>query len=662
MQYTSDRLPPNAQTQNSKCKFDWEIQRRINFLTILLLGILILFISITAYCFTSLIVRGEINVLRMPPQKINWWKRAKQVPVANSTELKSLITVQPITERVGILMPDCSRQENLFFGSVNIVKGAVKELVDFCAKERINFDTISSLTPLITNYGVIILPFNLCLAESTINQLSDYLSNGGGLIVFGDCGIADETGRIRTISFLNRIIGITKQSEFAKPITQYALLTIKANSPLATDIPLGTKIGTVTEFGNVRAKILEVRAIPDGYWFNPFADLGIPMVEIEKSTGLCHGNYNKGRFVWFGFPLTSVTGDSFSQAIKTKLLRNALLWTLQKSLVQIKPWPLNYQAAAIISSHVEQNFRNVSNVLKVLKAQKVKGSFFILASLAESNATLVKKMAAVGEIGVHGYAHTGFKGLPYEVQTQELKKSIKILEKICRKKISGFCPPYGSYDDNTLKAANTNGLNYLVTAIVEGNNLAPNFIRDFDDFIIIPKPNKDDYDIFYRDSIIEPKAVLQELKDDFDRVYDLGGYYALVLHTQILAADSNYLVLARMIDYLKTKRVWLTTWQEITEWWRKMRNLQLVMEEKDKFNIRLTLTNRGKSSAENFKIQIFAPDNSTEIQLETDFKPPLIWDYDSKTKSYEILIKKIKPNSTNHITIKFNFEIAPAAL
>jgi len=687
---------PQANSKNDEVKYS-----RINFPTLFLLGIFILFIAAVAYYLTLLIVRGEMN-----PSLANrrWLKLVPEVQrgSASSTSGSPTKIVQPITARVGILVSEYSRQKSpvdpaLPFPEARFKKGWVdrqseiagviadniKEWLNLYQKENIQFDTIldTEIESGKTNYDVIILPYNPYLSDLEIDRITDFLSQGGGLIAVGDCGQMDETGKIRNISFLNRILGIAKVSDclsnrpfveanrprfsgktrlgrqggdvLPAPSSLYVPLTLKSNSPLTIDILLGAKLGSTTEYGCIRANIIENRTIQDGYWYTPEFNPGIPLEEIKNSTGLCHGIYNQGRFVWLGFTINSVTGDDFSQNTNQKLLRNALLWLTQKPLAKIGPWPLDFTGAAVINGDIEQNFSNVANVVKILEEKKVNGSFFLLSSLAESNSDLVKMLAKNGEIGLHGNTHIEFKDQPYEVQFEELEKSKRSLERISRQRIIGFRPPYGSYDDNTIRALTKAGLNYLVCGIIEGTNLGPNFIPYLDDFIIIPKPNKDDYDLFYRDSITKPEAVFNELKDEFDRIDDLGGFYVLTFHSQILAVDTNCRVIAEMIDYMKGKKVWITTWQELTDWWRKTRELDLELEAKGSNECLITLNNYGEKAIENFKVQIFPPTIGSNLQIKSNFKERLNWRFDNEHSSYDILIKKLEPKTVRQLTCKF---------
>ncbi|MEO0113910.1 MAG: polysaccharide deacetylase family protein [candidate division WOR-3 bacterium] len=623
--------------------------RKINLLTIFILGAFILSCSFLAYYFTLLLVRGELNAIFAGGRKIPETK-TDTLSEQNQTILPAMpkVNLPSITARIGILLPnveDTNAMANL------------SDWLDFSSNQNVQVSTLNvfALNQRLNDFTVLILPGISQLSEAAIESITEFLERGGGLIAFGDCGAMDEKGRVRKISLLNRIIGITKITEIHP---EYFPLTIKSNSPLSIGLPLGAKIGT-TGFGRIRARIIETRTIPDGYWCNPPIDFGGTAKDFKNSVALCHGYYANGRFVWFGFNKNLITGDNQSQIFAQKLFTNALLWVTKNPLVQIKPWPFDYRACAIICGDIEQDFDNVQNVIKILEAKNVKGSFFLLASLAKSRASFVKMMVQNGEIGLHGDHHTEPAGLSYELQLKKLAQAKRCLEKISRQKIVGFRPPYGSYDFNTIRALNKIGLKYLLEAIAEGNYLAPKISRsNYNDFMIIAKPNRDDYDIFFRDSMQNPQAVLQELKEEFERLYDLGSYYLLVYHTQILANPTYYPIIAELIDYIKNKKTWLTTGQEFVQWWHNLLNLELTLESlksleplnlsSDTPRFNLILTNHSGSISTDIALQVFT---SNHLNF---FKSPdeqsLNWYYDEGNQSYTILIKKIKPNQTIRIS------------
>ena len=81
-------------------------------------------------------------------------------------------------------------------------------------------------------------------------------------------------------------------------------------------------------------------------------------------------------------------------------------------------------------------------ILKILKQNDVKATFFILGEMAEWYPDLVRKIASCGhEVACHGLHHRDLTMMQANQFALELAQSRKILEKLSGKKIIGFRAP-----------------------------------------------------------------------------------------------------------------------------------------------------------------------------------------------------------------------------
>lgn len=81
-------------------------------------------------------------------------------------------------------------------------------------------------------------------------------------------------------------------------------------------------------------------------------------------------------------------------------------------------------------------------ILKILKKEKIKATFFILGEVAEWYPELVKKIAHEGhEIACHGMHHRDLTLFSMEDFAKELAKSRQILRKLSGQKVLGFRSP-----------------------------------------------------------------------------------------------------------------------------------------------------------------------------------------------------------------------------
>jgi peptidoglycan/xylan/chitin deacetylase (PgdA/CDA1 family) len=81
-------------------------------------------------------------------------------------------------------------------------------------------------------------------------------------------------------------------------------------------------------------------------------------------------------------------------------------------------------------------------ILKLLKEENVKATFFITSRFAQKNPKLVIEIGKDHEIGSHGYEHSQeYKNMDEDEAYQFIKKSKEELEKIIKKQVKGFRAP-----------------------------------------------------------------------------------------------------------------------------------------------------------------------------------------------------------------------------
>jgi peptidoglycan/xylan/chitin deacetylase (PgdA/CDA1 family) len=90
----------------------------------------------------------------------------------------------------------------------------------------------------------------------------------------------------------------------------------------------------------------------------------------------------------------------------------------------------------------------VAKNLDTLKAEGIRGTFFLTGTWAEANPELVKRIVAEGhEIGNHSYDHPDFTTISDAEITRQIQHTEKIIEGIVGKNPKPyFRPPYGAYD------------------------------------------------------------------------------------------------------------------------------------------------------------------------------------------------------------------------
>ncbi len=108
----------------------------------------------------------------------------------------------------------------------------------------------------------------------------------------------------------------------------------------------------------------------------------------------------------------------------------------------------------------------IEPILKILADENIKATFFIGGKWAENTPDLLAKIVNDGhEIGNHGYSHEHMSKLSYEKNVEQIKKSADAIYKTCGIAPTYFAPPYGEFNDTTLKAANALGCTTIMWSV-----------------------------------------------------------------------------------------------------------------------------------------------------------------------------------------------------
>ncbi len=100
----------------------------------------------------------------------------------------------------------------------------------------------------------------------------------------------------------------------------------------------------------------------------------------------------------------------------------------------------------------------VEPILKVLKDNNVKASFFVGGMWVGDNIDLLKRIKSDGhEIGNHGYYHKDHAKLSLEQNEEEISSCHNIVKTAIGTEMTLFTPPSGSYSKTTLSCAKSLG-------------------------------------------------------------------------------------------------------------------------------------------------------------------------------------------------------------
>lgn len=100
----------------------------------------------------------------------------------------------------------------------------------------------------------------------------------------------------------------------------------------------------------------------------------------------------------------------------------------------------------------------IQKILDILDKENVKITFAVTGKWAQQNKDELLLMKSKGhQIANHGYQHLDYDTLSYEENFNQIKKSKDIIDNITKTQSEFFQAPSGSFNEDTVKAANNLG-------------------------------------------------------------------------------------------------------------------------------------------------------------------------------------------------------------
>ena len=101
---------------------------------------------------------------------------------------------------------------------------------------------------------------------------------------------------------------------------------------------------------------------------------------------------------------------------------------------------------------------DTDELLRILKENDVKATFFLCGYWVEKYPEEVKKIAAEGhDLGNHSATHPHMSRISSEEIAQELQKCHENVKKLTGVEMELFRPPFGEYDNHVIETAEQNG-------------------------------------------------------------------------------------------------------------------------------------------------------------------------------------------------------------
>ena len=626
-----------------------EVKRKrggINQSLIVISGLIFLIGSVLTYFFILRGVYGPFNTSKLIP---------------DSKVLKSVISGTKPT--VCILYSQYT--QNMLPEGSTWLEDNITTWKKFLANEGLKYDVITDKAIEIgqlNNYDLLVLPGSKSLSDKELIEIKKFLNNGGSIFATSGTASYSDDGKWRGWEFFSEVFGLnfTKEisnDEFTK------LHTLRGNFPITANIPTGYSLRVGTWDRPICVEVMDPRTTQISFWYNFKNDSGLVRENIKKSAGMVTGTYGRGRFLWMGFELNSVIGAQEDYIYFDRLFANSIKWLTYKPIAFAKDWPAGYDAAAMLAPIVDRDPTNIENLLSVLKSENIKATFFINPQQAKLNRNLIKSLSRYGEInslvdiGYLNSVNDTINSLnDYDTQVQKLSNAKSLLEEITGKKVDGAIPYYGLFDQNTLKAMTNDGYSYVVTDSLTDRSVPRKITIDNKQLAIMTKTARDDYEVIRDFGLTDTEYQFYTYQEDIDRILFEGGMYLFKMHTEYQCAPANINVVKEVIDDLKRKNFWITTGNEIENWYAMKSSVEIRADRRGSNRIALTISNPGSSTANNLVIQVEldAPANRITMDTEIIGTKKAKFDFDKKNKIVYVYVNDLEPNESRTYYLDFS--------
>jgi len=195
-------------------------------------------------------------------------------------------------------------------------------------------------------------------------------------------------------------------------------------------------------------------------------------------------------------------------------------------------------------------------ILEVLDRHGAKATFFIPSWVIEHYPDAVQSIVDAGhEIGAHGVRHESPNGLTANEEKAVLRESIEAIERATGARPAGYRAPSWAFSDITMSLVIDAGFTYS-SNFMDADQ--PYIHTDSNGLVELPISwILDDAPYFWFDedswnkkihSAADVEAIWHE---EFEAIYDKGGYYGLTMHPQIIGRPGRLAMLDRLIGWMQ---------------------------------------------------------------------------------------------------------------
>ncbi len=382
-------------------------------------------------------------------------------------------------------------------------------------------------------FGSWVLPRQTVLSDEDLDALDAFLASGGGVVLSGNAGTVDDHGELRLIPPHERFFPGYRFEIVPKtrPTLQVGL-----RGPLVANLAPG-------RFFQVEPAHRALVARGDRGALFWSSDAGEP-----PDVPLLHGHHLHAPVVWLGLAPETIEDGNLSRV----LLRNALVYTARRPLIELQTWPNGRAAAALISSEPATDKKAALLIRQIHRTHEV--PLVDASKLRGCSAEGLDDEEVVNELSLRGCLF---------VASQSARSSAPEIPAILGSKV-----------------------------------------------VLLPllESTADDEDVS------DPRSLIRRELNEYLRVERLGGLYSLTYDPAWIADPDGVEVIERLIGELAAHEVWFASGDELARWWLSRRKIRVDLALDQPGIASLSLRNDGGTTVRGVTVRVYLPPGSTRTR------------------------------------------------
>ncbi|NQV71994.1 hypothetical protein HQ496_02640 [bacterium] len=411
--------------------------------------------------------------------------------------------------------------------------------------------------------------------------------------------------------------GFDQDREIPYPRTSNGIrrLTLRSNTPLTADIPSGYRVKIQVYNPGVKVSIAEPeRATAAGFWYDFATDNIVGADNPYNTTGLVHGTYGEGRFVYMGFqrdamgvgPCVGNSGDREDCEAMQYFFRNTMNYLRRTPTIWVHDWPFAKDGATMITgaTNTERGIAAFAPIADILEAEKAPGTYFVAPEQGSRYSSLLQRLHRQGDVAVYDSLRVEADGLPQN-QVARLRRLRVMLEGLVNGRVQGYrSTERGLVGINTMGGLVQADYTYFLPDSI-GRRITPKIMGDeYSPLTRIGTTQHSDHDIVKGLQGSSSDLMNSLLHESLERVHYEGGLYNLVYDPELLGSPANIGTLKSLVQDAKSKNMWIASGDSIAHWWRLKRAINSAVEQRSPSRIFVRISNDNGSTAKEVTVSI----------------------------------------------------------